>query len=90
MQTTQAKISYVKAVDGSPLSLSDLPAANTRRWVVRHKANLVAAVTGGLISLDVACERYSLSVDEFLSWQRTMDRFGLPGLRATRLHEYRS
>jgi hypothetical protein len=85
----QAKVSYVKAADGSPLSLSDLPPSNTRRWVVRQKANVVAAVSGGLISLHEACIRYNLSVEEFLGWQRTIDRFGLPGLRTTRIQEYR-
>jgi hypothetical protein len=28
-------------------------------------------------------------VDEFLSWQRSIDRYGLPGLRATRIQDYR-
>jgi hypothetical protein len=89
MQSPQAKVSYVKAADGSPLSLSDLPVGNHPRWVVRKKANLVAAVNGGLISLEDACRRYNLSVEEFLSWQRSFDRFGLSGLRATRVQEYR-
>ena len=44
---------------------------------------------GGLISLEEACERYTLTVDEFLSWQRSIDKHGLPGLRATRIQEYR-
>lgn len=85
----QAKVSYVKAVDGSPLSLSDLPRGNNPRWVVRKKANLVAAVCGGLISLEDACRRYNLSIEEFASWQRAVDRFGLRGLRATRVQDYR-
>ena len=89
MQSPQTRVSYVKAADGSPLSLSDLPAGNHPRWVVRKKANLVAAVSGGLISLEDACKRYNLSVEEFLSWQRSFNRFGLSGLRATRVQEYR-
>jgi Protein of unknown function (DUF1153) len=28
-------------------------------------------------------------VDEFLSWQRSIDRHGLAGLRATRIQDYR-
>ena len=44
---------------------------------------------GRLISLEEACERYTLTVDEFLSWQRSIDKHGLPGLRATRIQEYR-
>jgi hypothetical protein len=50
---------------------------------------LVAAVRGGLLTVEEACDRYALTVDEFLSWQRLMDRHGLPGLRATRVQDYR-
>ncbi|MGQ0674909.1 MAG: CtrA inhibitor SciP [Rhodospirillales bacterium] len=75
---------------GRPMSISDLPPPNTKRWVIRRKAEVVAAVRAGLLSLDEACERYKLSVEEFLSWQRLIDRHGMRGLRATRLQEYRS
>ena len=44
----------------------------------------------GIISLDEACQRYTLSVEEFLSWQRSIDRHGLRGLRTTRLQDYRA
>jgi hypothetical protein len=80
---------YVTGPDGSPLTIADLPSANTGRWVVRRKAEVVAAVRGGLLSLDEACARYRLTVDEFLSWQATVDQHGLPGLRATRIQQYR-
>ena len=49
----------------------------------------VAAVRGGLLSLDDACSRYTLTVDEFLSWQLSIDQYGLAGLRTTRLQQYR-
>lgn len=74
---------------GTPLSLDDLPAPDTKRWVARRKAEVVAAVRGGLLSLEDACTRYTLSVEEFLSWQRAIDRNGLPGLRVTRIQKYR-
>lgn len=80
---------YVIGPNGSPLTLADLPPKNTR-WVARRKAEVVAAVRGGLLSLEDACERYSLTVDEFLAWQRTIDKHGLLGLRATHLKQYRS
>jgi Protein of unknown function (DUF1153) len=80
---------YVIGPDGRVLTLADLPPRNTKRWVIRRKAELVAAVRGGLLSLEEACERYALTIDEFLSWQRTLDRHGLPGLRATRVQDYR-
>jgi hypothetical protein len=75
---------------GEPLTLDSLPPASTRRWVVRRKAEVVAAVNGGLLSVDEACERYDLTVEEFASWQRAIDRSGMPGLRVTRIQHYKS
>lgn len=80
---------YVIGPDGSPLTIADLPPRNTKRWVIRRKAEVVAAVRGGLLSLEEACERYTLTVEEFLSWQQSIDRYGLAGLRATRIQHYR-
>jgi len=73
----------VKGPDGRPLMLSDLPPANTSRWVCRRKAEVVAAVRGGLLSAEAACTRYGLTVEEFLAWDRAFERFGTRGLRAT-------
>ena len=86
-QTT--KVNYVIGPDGSPLTVADLPPPDTKRWVIRRKAEVVSAVRGGLISLDDACRRYTLTVEEFLSWQRSIERHGLAGLRATRVQQYR-
>ena len=69
--------------------LLDLPSPDTKRWVVRRKAIVVAAVRSGSLSLQEACRRYQLSVEEFLAWQRAIDRHGVPGLRVTRLQVYR-
>jgi hypothetical protein len=69
--------------------LAELPPANTKRWVIRRKAEVVAAVRSGTISLEDACNRYKLSLEEFLSWQRLIDSHGLAGLRVTRLQDYR-
>src|SRR5262245_28322113 len=88
-QQLRARVRYVIGPDGSPLTIADLPPKDTKRWVIRRKAEVVAAVRGGLLSLEEACERYKLTVDEFLSWQRSIDRHGLPGLRATRIQDYR-
>jgi hypothetical protein len=80
---------YVIGPDGSPLTVADLPPVSTKRWVIRRKAEVVAAVRGGLISLEEACNRYTLTVDEFLSWQMSIDQHGLAGLRTTRIQQYR-
>lgn len=80
---------YVIGPDGSPLTIADLPPSSTRRWVIRRKAEVVAAVRGGLLSLEDACLRYTLTVEEFLSWQASIDEHGLAGLRTTRIQQYR-
>ena len=74
---------------GEPLTLSSLPPAGTTRWVVRRKAEVVSAVNGGLLSINDACERYDLTLEDFASWQRAVDRSGMPGLRVTRIQHYR-
>src|SRR3979490_2622456 len=71
---------YVIGPDGSPLTIADLPAPGTKRWVIRRKAEVVAAVRGGLLSLEEACSRYTLTVEEFLSWQYSIDTHA-PALR---------
>jgi hypothetical protein len=65
-QHMRARVRYVIGPDGSPLTVADLPPRDTKRWVIRRKAEVVAAVRGGLLS-----------------------RHGLPGLRATRIQDYR-
>ena len=85
----QPRVSYVIGPDGSPLTLGNLPPPDTKRWVIRRKAEVVSAVRGGLLTLEDACHRYTLTVEEFLAWQRAIDRFGLQGLRTTRVQQYR-
>lgn len=81
---------YVIGPDGTPLTLSDLPPPDTKRWVIRRKAEVVAAVRGGLLSMDEACDRYTLTIEEFLNWNALIDRHGLAGLRATKVQHYRA
>jgi hypothetical protein len=79
------------ATDGANRALLDeLPPPDTKRWVIRRKATVVAAVRSGLLTLEQACQRYKLSIEEFLSWQRLIDSHGLAGLRVTRLQDYRN
>jgi hypothetical protein len=85
-----ANLDSLDISDYSPAAPSvELPSPNTKRWVVRRKAVVVAAVRNGTLSLQEACRRYNLSVEEFLAWQRSIDRYGVPGLRVTRLQIYR-
>ena len=75
---------------GTSMSVNDLPPPDTKRWVIRRKAEVVAGVRAGLITIEEACERYTLSIEEFLSWQRLIDSHGMRGLRATKIQDYRS
>ena len=82
------------------MSLADLEPVNPvelvpalprpgQRWTVRRKATVIGAVRGGYVPIEEACSLYSISVDEFLAWERDIDRNGVPGLRSTRFQIYR-
>jgi len=71
-----------------PLTAADLPPPDTQRWSIRRKAEIVAAVRGGLLSLEQACSIYTLSAEEFSSWEHCIVRYGLAGLRTTRTQFY--
>src|SRR5215211_3510084 len=66
----------------------DLPSP-TQRWTVARKTTVIRAVRGGWVPIEEVCELYSISVDEFIAWERDVDRYGVPGLRTTRLQIYR-
>ena len=68
---------------------SDLPPPGVRRWTSRRKAAVILAIRERTISLQEACERYSLSAEEIAEWERSLDRYGVPGLRTTRIQIYR-
>jgi hypothetical protein len=64
--------------------MDDLPPPTTRRWVAGRKAQVAAAVQNGIISVEDACNRYELTIEELTAWQRALGQFGIGGLRATR------
>jgi len=70
-------------------SSNGLPSPDTKRWVARRKAAVVAAVTSGTITLEEACRRYQMSEEEFFAWQRAFETFGLHGLRASCVQQHR-
>ena len=67
-----------------------LPASNVKRWGAHRKAAVVDAVSQGLLSLEDACARYALTIDEFRSWQETVSRHGVAGLKAKMAQERRN
>jgi len=79
----------VNMADGTIMTLVDLPAATTRRWVASRKAAVVRGVLYGLLSKDEALARYGLSEDEFIEWVRAVSSHGEGALKATMLQKYR-
>ncbi len=84
-----AQMISVKGPDGRPLTLEDLPKPGISRWVTRRKAEVVAAVSGGLLTEGDALQRYDLSEEEFASWRQLYSKHGRKGLRTTRAQQYR-
>lgn len=68
-----------------PVTMADLPSSTTTYWVARRKAEVLAAIDGGLLELGEACQRYRLSEEELEGWRRTLDRAGIAGLRVTKM-----
>jgi Protein of unknown function (DUF1153) len=93
MNTAEASTSAAPASaakGAGSFSARELPPPGTKRWVIRRKAEVVTAVRNGVITLEEACRRYKLSMEEFLSWQRLIEHHGVAGLRTTRLQDYRT
>lgn len=74
----------------TPLVSVALPAPYGTRWNAHRKAEVVTAVLGGILSLDEACTRYALSVEEFLSWRRLVVCPGNDGPPRMRAHAARA
>lgn len=69
-------------------SVPELPSPR-QRWTTKRKASVVEAIRGGWVPVEEACRVYSLSAEEIVAWERDMDRYGVPGLRSTRVQIYR-
>lgn len=54
----------------APMPAEDLPPADTSRWYRRDKRKVIAAVRRGELSFREACQRYRLSYQEFVDWER--------------------
>jgi hypothetical protein len=77
------------AMADPPAPSDDLPPANVNRWTIRRKAAVVVAIADGRLTAEEACRRYQLTPEELQSWQQAYSEHGLPGLRLTRLQQYR-
>jgi len=81
------RIASVAGPGGEAIGPDDLPEHADVRWVRRRKARVVAAVRGGLLSLHEALQRYSLSLEEFIAWEREVGREVAERRRTGRMRE---
>jgi len=75
--------------DGTTMTLADLPATDTRRWVASRKLAVVRGVLYGLISQERALAQYGLSEEEFFEWVRAVSLHGEVALKATSVKTFR-
>jgi hypothetical protein len=66
-----------------------LPPSNTVRWVASRKTMVLAAIDAGSLSIEEACLRYRLSIEEIASWSRLTELHGRDGLKTSKLEKYR-
>ena len=84
---TATRTTRVIGPGGETIGPEDLPEHADIRWVRRRKARVVAAVRGGLLSLHEALQRYSLSLEEFIEWEREVGREVAERRRSGRMRE---
>jgi hypothetical protein len=66
-----------------------LPPFDTVRWVASRKTMVLTVIDAGSLSIEEACLRYRLSIEEIASWSRLTKLHGSDGLKISRLGEYR-
>jgi len=80
MDGSSSQPEFVIGPQGTPITLSSLPSRPVGRWVPMRKAEVVAAVRGGLLSTEQACAMYDIGPEEFEAWQTAIGSLGLKGL----------
>ena len=80
MSAESVRPQFVIGPQGTPITLGSLPARPVKRWVALRKAEVVAAVHGGLLSAEQACVMYEIELEEFKSWQTAIESLGVRGL----------
>lgn len=81
------KSTSIKAVGAE--AFDNLPPTDTKRWVARRKAAVLAAINAGVLTRAEACARYHISEIELRLWERAVHFAGVPGLRVTRVQIYK-
>jgi hypothetical protein len=68
---------------GNVIAPYDLPPARGARWTPLRKVDLIAAILGGVITLDEAKARYALTTEELSEWRRGLAAGGVKGLKVS-------
>ena len=90
MPTSNVLLDYLPTVrKRASLPNASLPPPDTKHWLARHKAQVVAAVSAGALDLEEACQRYALTPDEFASWQEAVTYGGTAALSVRQMHDRR-
>jgi len=90
-ETYRPRVKYVIGPDGSPLTIADLPPVTHAEMGHPAKGgSRRSRPRGAFIFSTKPAAAITLTVDEFLSWQMSIDQHGLAGLRTTRLQQYRA
>lgn len=84
------KPAYVIGYEGHRVTEDDLPPRGNKHWNGHQKAQVVAAIEGGLITQHEAMCRYALSMEEYLTWKVILQQFGVEGLNAARAQVIRN
>ena len=88
-QALDGHATSVLGPNGEAITRDSLPPSTSTRWVTSRKAQLIAAIRGGLITIEEASQRYCLTIDELSEWQASFDKHGKRGLRTTFIQQYR-
>src|SRR3712207_2470429 len=74
----------------SRIGAAILPQPGPQRWLAGKKAQVLAAIQCGTLSLEEACARYILTPEELQSWHVSFASDGVAGLKMKRLVERRT
>jgi hypothetical protein len=84
LRLLKRKRKVARGLRGNVIAPYDLPPARGARWTPMRKVDLIAAILGGVITLDDAKARYALTTEELSEWRRGLAAGGVKGLKASR------
>lgn len=72
-----------------PTLASHLPRTSRTRWSYNRKGAVVQEIVAWKMTREEALTKYELSEEELNSWFELFGRFGVNGLRSTRIQRYK-